>query len=50
MGLAIGVRTSRNDANALAFYITEMGVTPGQVESDVIDPANSTFFDKAVVL
>ena len=50
MGLAIGVRTSRNDANALAFYITEMGVTPGQVESDVIDPAFSTFFDKAVVL
>ncbi|SBO42923.1 protein of unknown function [Cyanobium sp. NIES-981] len=50
VGLAVGVGAIRNDADALALHVVELGITTGQVEGDVIHPADRPLGQQAVVL
>ena len=50
VGLAVGVAALGDDADALALHILQLGLAAGQVEGDVVHPADGAFPHQAVVL
>ena len=50
VGLAVGVLAVGNDADGLALEVAQLGLTTLEVKGDVVDPANCSFSQQAVVL
>ena len=50
VGLPVGVFAIGNDADGLALEVAQLGLTTLEIKGDVVDPANRSFSQQAVVL
>ena len=50
VGLAVGVLTLGNDADALALDVLQLGVTTGEIKGDVLNATDRTVLKQGIVL